>query len=147
MTFPLSRLAGDGRGEASWFALPERNWKGSLRLPSPCPLPQAREGKARLYKSQRSTRRIFHSGPLFRRIPRRYDRPSDRGLIMRKGLLGIVVGLTFAGAASADEWVVEAHFTDQAALQRAARLFDHVIVGRKHNTLRVETNDKGIAAL
>jgi len=66
---------------------------------------------------------------------------------MRKVLLGIVVGLTFAGAASADEWVVEARFTDQAALQRAARHFDHVIVDRKRNVLRVETSDKGIAAL
>jgi hypothetical protein len=66
---------------------------------------------------------------------------------MRKVLLGIVVGLTFAGAASADEWVVEAHFTDQAALQRAARHFDHVIVDRKRNMLRVETTSKGIAAL
>jgi hypothetical protein len=66
---------------------------------------------------------------------------------MQKGLLGILVGLTFAGAASADEWVVEAHFTDQAALQRAARHFDHVIVDRKRNTLRVETNDAGIATL
>jgi hypothetical protein len=66
---------------------------------------------------------------------------------MRKVLLGIVVGLTFAGAASADEWVVEARFTDQAALQRAARHFDHVIVDRKRNALRVETSDRGIAAL
>ena len=66
---------------------------------------------------------------------------------MRKVLLGIVVGLTFAGAASADEWVVEARFADQAALQRAARHFDHVIVDRKRGTLRVETSDKGIAAL
>ena len=66
---------------------------------------------------------------------------------MQKGLLGILVGLTFAGAANADEWVVEAHFGDQAALQRAARHFDHVIVDRKRNTLRVETNDAGIAAL
>ncbi len=66
---------------------------------------------------------------------------------MRKVLLGIVVGLTFAGAASADEWVVEAHFTDQAALQRAARHFDHVIVDRKRNMLRVETTGKGIEAL
>ncbi|HEX5124920.1 MAG TPA: M14 family zinc carboxypeptidase [Rhodanobacteraceae bacterium] len=66
---------------------------------------------------------------------------------MRKALLGIVVGLTFAGAASADEWVVEAHFADQAALQRAARHFDHVIVDRKRNVLRVETTNKGIEAL
>jgi hypothetical protein len=66
---------------------------------------------------------------------------------MQKGLLGILVGLTFAGAASADEWVVEAHFTDQAALQRAASHFEHVIVDRKRNTLRVDTNAAGIAAL
>jgi len=66
---------------------------------------------------------------------------------MRKGLLGIVVGLALAGTASADEWIVEAHFADQAALQRAARHFDHVIVDRKRSVLRVETSDKGIAAL
>ncbi len=66
---------------------------------------------------------------------------------MQKGLLGILIGLTFAGAASADEWIVEAHFADQAALQRAARHFEHVIVDGKRNTLRVETTEKGIRAL
>ncbi|HEU5479511.1 MAG TPA: hypothetical protein VFU90_06735, partial [Candidatus Tumulicola sp.] len=66
---------------------------------------------------------------------------------MQKGLLGILVGLTFAGAASADEWVVEAHFADQAALQRAARHFEHVIVDRQRNMLRIDTNDAGISTL
>ena len=66
---------------------------------------------------------------------------------MRKVLLGTLVGFALAGAAHADDWVVEARFQDQAALQRASRHFTHVIVDRQRSTLRVDTNDAGIAAL
>jgi hypothetical protein len=66
---------------------------------------------------------------------------------MRKVLLGILVGYAFTQAAYAEEWVVEAHYADRAALQRASKHFEHVIVDRKRNVLRVDTTDKGIAAL
>jgi hypothetical protein len=66
---------------------------------------------------------------------------------MRKVLLGIFVGFAFTQAASAGEWVVEAHYADRAALQRASKHFEHVIVDRKRNVLRVDTTDAGIAAL
>ena len=66
---------------------------------------------------------------------------------MRNVLLGTLVGFALMGAAHADDWVVEAHFPDQAALQRASRHFEHVIVDRERNLLRVDTTDAGIAAL
>jgi hypothetical protein len=69
------------------------------------------------------------------------------GSIMRRMLLGTLVGLAFVGAAHADDWVVEARFPDQVALQRASRHFTHVIVDRQRNVLRVDTNDAGIDAL
>ncbi|MGH8172792.1 MAG: M14 family zinc carboxypeptidase [Rhodanobacteraceae bacterium] len=66
---------------------------------------------------------------------------------MRKVLLGTLVGFAFAGAAHADDWVVEARFSDQAALQRASRHFTHVIVDKERGVLRVDTDDAGITAL
>ncbi len=52
-----------------------------------------------------------------------------------------------AHAASATAWVVEAHYPDPAALQRTASQYPHLIVDRKRNVLRVETDDAGIRAL
>ena len=66
---------------------------------------------------------------------------------MRKVLLGTLACFAFTGAVNADEWIVEAHFKDQAELQNAARHFDHVIIDRKRSTLRVETSDQGIEKL
>ena len=66
---------------------------------------------------------------------------------MRKALLCTLVCFALARTAHAGEWVVEAHFADQAALQRAASHFEHVIVDRSRNVLRIETNDAGIRTL
>jgi carboxypeptidase T len=66
---------------------------------------------------------------------------------MRTVLLGILVGYAFAQTAQAEEWVVEAHYADRAALQRASKHFEHIIVDRKRNVFRVDTTDAGIAAL
>ena len=66
---------------------------------------------------------------------------------MRKILLGILAVLAVSEAARAEEWVVEAHYGDRAALQRAASRFQHVIVDQTRNVLRVATNEHGIDAL
>jgi hypothetical protein len=67
---------------------------------------------------------------------------------MRRILLAALGSLAAAPAAHAEQhWVVEAHYADRAALQRAAQLFEHVIVDRQRHTLRVDTNEQGIAAL
>lgn len=52
-----------------------------------------------------------------------------------------------AHPAVADEWMVEAHYPDQAALIRAAALFQHVIVDPERQVLRVDTDDDGIRQL
>ncbi|HEV7489718.1 MAG TPA: M14 family zinc carboxypeptidase [Rhodanobacteraceae bacterium] len=66
---------------------------------------------------------------------------------MRKIFFGILVAFVSMQIAHAEEWVVEAHYPDQAALQRAARHFEHVILDKKRNVLRVDTTDQGIAKL
>jgi len=66
---------------------------------------------------------------------------------MRKSLLAAAIAIAAANPAAADEWFVDAHYPDQAALIRAAALFQHVIVDAKTQTLRVDTDDAGIAAL
>ncbi len=66
---------------------------------------------------------------------------------MRKSLLAAAIAMAAANTAVADEWFVDAHYPDQAALIRAAALFQHVIVDAKTQTLRVDTDDDGIAAL
>jgi len=66
---------------------------------------------------------------------------------MRKVLPAMLVGFALAHAAHAEDWVVEAHYQDRVALQRAASRFEHVIVDRERQVLRVDTNENGIAAL
>jgi hypothetical protein len=66
---------------------------------------------------------------------------------MRKSLLGIFIGVAIAQVAHADPWVIEASYQDRAALQRASRHFEHVIVDKKRHLLRIDTTEKGIAAL
>ena len=66
---------------------------------------------------------------------------------MHRILPGMFVAFALAQTARAEDWVIEAHFPDRAALQRASTHFTHIIVDRKRNVLRVDTNDKGIAAL
>lgn len=66
---------------------------------------------------------------------------------MNKPLLSVALALACAHPALADEWMVEAHYPDQAALTRAASRFQHVIVDAGRQTLRVDTDEAGIAAL
>ena len=66
---------------------------------------------------------------------------------MQKSLLAVALALFGAHSALADEWMVEAHYPDHAALVRAAKLFQHVIVDAQRQTLRVDTDEDGIAAL
>ena len=66
---------------------------------------------------------------------------------MRHALGAVAVVLICAQAAQADEWVAEARYADQAALQRAASHFQHVIVDRKRSVLRVEADERGLDAL
>ncbi|HEY0180967.1 MAG TPA: M14 family zinc carboxypeptidase [Dokdonella sp.] len=66
---------------------------------------------------------------------------------MRKTLLAAALVLAGVRTAAADEWVVEASYPDAAALARAAKRFEHVIVDAKRGVLRVATNERGIQAL
>ncbi|MFO1507104.1 MAG: M14 family zinc carboxypeptidase [Lysobacterales bacterium] len=56
-------------------------------------------------------------------------------------------GLALCAPALADDWIVEAHWPDQAALQRAAAKFQHIIVDPQRQVLRTETDGRGIDAL
>jgi hypothetical protein len=66
---------------------------------------------------------------------------------MRRTLLALAVSTACLHSAVAEEWVVEAHWPDQAALIRAAAQFQHVTVDAQRQTLRVDTDDEGIATL
>ncbi len=67
---------------------------------------------------------------------------------MRGTLLAVaVIAIATMNSAGAEEWVVEAHYPDTAALTRAAARFQHVIIDAKRNVLRVDTNEGGIRAL
>ncbi|MGN6518221.1 MAG: M14 family zinc carboxypeptidase [Dokdonella sp.] len=66
---------------------------------------------------------------------------------MRKTLLTLAIAAAGVTVAHADEWFVEAHFPDQAALVRGAALFQHVIVDTERQVLRVDTDDEGIRQL
>ena len=66
---------------------------------------------------------------------------------MRRTLLAVAIAVAGLNTAMADEWFVEAHYPDHAALARAAAHFQHVIVDDSRNVLRVDTNEAGIDAL
>ncbi|MBN8727583.1 MAG: hypothetical protein J0H15_07745 [Xanthomonadales bacterium] len=66
---------------------------------------------------------------------------------MRKLLLALAIIAAPWCAAQADEWVVEAHYPDQAALIRASSKFQHVDVDAARQVLRVDTDEAGIAVL
>jgi len=70
---------------------------------------------------------------------------------MRKRLLAVAIAavpsIVIAQDAAEQEWIVEAHYPDVAALTRAARNFDHLIVDRKRQVVRVLTDDAGTAQL
>jgi len=66
---------------------------------------------------------------------------------MLKSLLAAAVCLVLAAPALAEEWVVEAHYPDHAALARAAARFQHIIVDDSRGVLRVATSAEGVRAL
>jgi len=66
---------------------------------------------------------------------------------MQRSWLAAVLALACTAPAAAEEWMVEARYPDQAALARAAARFQHVIVDPERRTLRVDTDEGGIAAL
>lgn len=49
--------------------------------------------------------------------------------------------------ASKQEWIIQAHYPDTAALARAARHFDHLKVDRKRQSVRVLTDAQGVQLL
>ena len=67
---------------------------------------------------------------------------------MRRLLLATVVVLA-AGlpAAQAEEWMVQAHYPDRAALVRATSKLQHAMVDTERQLLRVDADENGIAAL
>ncbi|WP_395680903.1 M14 family zinc carboxypeptidase [Dokdonella sp.] len=66
---------------------------------------------------------------------------------MRKTLLALAIAGGCTSAVHADEWFIEAHYPDHAALVRGAALFQHVIVDAERQVLRVDTDDEGIRQL
>lgn len=66
---------------------------------------------------------------------------------MRRTLLAVAIAVAGLNMAAADEWFVEAHYPDHAALARAAAHFQHVIVDDSRSVLRVDTDEAGIEAL
>lgn len=66
---------------------------------------------------------------------------------MRPSLLVLGLAACCLNSARAEEWVVEAHYPDRSALARAAGRFQHVVVDRQRQVLRVDTDEAGIRAL
>ncbi|MEO7326676.1 MAG: M14 family zinc carboxypeptidase [Dokdonella sp.] len=66
---------------------------------------------------------------------------------MRRTLLAMAIAVAGLNTAIAQEWVVEAHYPDNAALGRAAANFQHVIVDAQRQVLRVDTDEGGMRML
>ena len=67
---------------------------------------------------------------------------------MHRLLLTIALVLaTGLPTAQAEEWMVEAHYPDHAALIRATSKLQHAIVDTERHVLRVDADESGIAAL
>lgn len=70
---------------------------------------------------------------------------------MRKRLLAtavaVVSSIAVAQDATEQEWIVEAHYPDAAALTRAASHFEHLILDRKRQVVRVFTDANGAEQL
>ena len=66
---------------------------------------------------------------------------------MRKTLLALAIAGVGMSAAHADDWFVEAHYPDHAALVRGAALFQHVMVDAGRQVVRVDTDEDGIRQL
>lgn len=70
---------------------------------------------------------------------------------MHQRLLALAIAsvssIVMAQDVAEQEWIVEAHYPDVAALTRAAKNFDHLIVDRKRQVVRVLTDANGTAQL
>jgi carboxypeptidase T len=66
---------------------------------------------------------------------------------MNKLWFAASVALLSPHIAVADEWYVEAHYTDQAAIIRASNRFQHLDIDRDKQTVRVDTDEEGIRFL
>lgn len=66
---------------------------------------------------------------------------------MRRLLLALAIAGVPWGTIHAEEWVVEAHYPDRAALHRVTSRFQHVEVDAARQVLRVDTDEHGIALL
>lgn len=66
---------------------------------------------------------------------------------MRRSLLAVLMLLAFTESVRADEWFVEAHYPDRAALARAGGHFQHMIVDPVRQTIRLDTDEGGIRFL
>ncbi len=66
---------------------------------------------------------------------------------MRNLVLAASLTLLASQSAVADEWMVEAHYPDRAALIRATAHFQHAIVDANRQVLRVDTDERGIELL
>jgi hypothetical protein len=69
------------------------------------------------------------------------------GKPMRRLLWVAAVALVVSPVVKADEWVVEAHYPNQATLHRATALFQHVTIDAKRQVLRVDTDEQGVERL
>lgn len=66
---------------------------------------------------------------------------------MYRYLLTATLALGAMSAAQAEEWMVEAHYPDRAALLRVTSKFQHVELDARRQVLRVDTDARGIAML
>ena len=66
---------------------------------------------------------------------------------MRIALAALSAGLALAQPCAAESWWVEAHYDDAAAVRRIAAQFQHLDVDRKHQLVRVDTDEDGIRLL
>ena len=66
---------------------------------------------------------------------------------MRIAFAALLAGLVLASPCNAAQWWVEAHYDDVASVRRIAAQFQHLDVDRKHQLVRVDTDEDGIRLL
>ncbi len=62
-------------------------------------------------------------------------------------LLGAAMAVALPAAVRADEWIVDARYSDPVQLKRLGERFQHAIIDRERRTVTVETDADGIAFL
>ncbi len=65
-------------------------------------------------------------------------------MAINKLCCGVASFLIASGPALADDWFVEAHYQNDAQVRQLAVDFQHLIVDRKRQTIRVDTDEAGI---